>query len=134
MAEKYKVWVHIEEYEDGDGQDACEPDEIGEFDTLEKAQEFAAGLDDKCPECGYKTGKEGCSWEELNIYQFAVFPDVLLVMTNASPEAFTEATETFDCDRSNEGRDVRNIETVLHDMGYVAMTCQKPDQMLEFFL
>ena len=43
---KYKCWVTIEEIDEEEGtyEDVGEPEAIGEFDTLEEAEEFVAAL------------------------------------------------------------------------------------------
>jgi len=43
---KYKVWVHIEAIEEDIDfyQDVAEPEEAGEFDTLEDAKKHADSL------------------------------------------------------------------------------------------
>lgn len=46
MAKTYKVWVHIEEYDEDEGeyQDIDLPEDLGEFETLKEATEFVSKL------------------------------------------------------------------------------------------
>ena len=46
MAKTYKVWVHIEEYDDEEDayQDIDLPEDLGEFGALDEAIEFVSKL------------------------------------------------------------------------------------------
>lgn len=61
-----------------------------------------------------------CSWDELHAYRFNVFPHSLVVITNAGPAEFEEATKQFEYEAFHE--DGRNIEDIVQSRGFVAVT------------
>lgn len=74
-------------------------------------------------------------WEDLNCYKFMAYPNELLVMTNASKEQMAEAVVEFGNQTIGERPiEMRNIEDILQDKGFVALACNTPSPMIEFYL
>lgn len=75
----------------------------------------------KCKTCNADWGPtddvepEDTSWDSINTFHFNVYPDELVILTNAPEEAFKNAVRKFGECAS------RNIDDILHEMGYVAV-------------
>lgn len=72
---------------------------------------------------------EDVPWTELTCFKFNIFPDELLVMTNATRADFDKAV-AFIGKAHEEGNDM-NIESALWHLGFVACVCSKPNKMEE---
>lgn len=59
-------------------------------------------------------------WESLNAFEFNIYPNELVVITNANAEQFKAAEHLF-THYANEG-DPKLIEDVLRDSGFFAVT------------
>lgn len=64
---------------------------------------------------------EDHSWEFLSAFEFDWFPDNLTVITNATRGEFDDAVKEFSR-RHATGDNARNIEDILRERGYVAVT------------
>ena len=73
---------------------------------------------------------ESISWEDLNVYEFRIYPDCLWVMTNADENEFKRAVELVG--KSHERQDPMNIEVALWEMGFAAAACAKPVKIKAF--
>lgn len=65
------------------------------------------------------------SWEMLHAYKFNTYPFTLVVITNATPDEFEEATEEFA--KLAESGECMNIEDILQKNGFVAVTGKQTD-------
>ena len=67
---------------------------------------------------------EDVPWDMLNVYEFHIYPDTLLVTTNATYEQFIQAVDILRA--SHETGELINIENALWQLGYCAVAVSKP--------
>ncbi len=85
----------------------------------------------RCPNCGLGTHNEHESaWTDLQSYEYNIYPDSLIVVTNASLEQFNEAVDAQG--KSHEEGDPKNIEVILQERGFIAVAAQAPKHTITF--
>lgn len=67
---------------------------------------------------------EDISWDMLNVYELLIYPDHLLVTTNATYEQFIQAVDILRA--SHESGEFINIENALWQLGFCAVAVSKP--------
>jgi len=75
--------------------------------------------------------KDNITWDEIKVYHFFIYPDALVVLTNANQEEFNKAV--IEVRASHVSGEIKNIDDVLRDAGFICLAGDNDKAQVVYF-